>query len=274
MIKLLALILMILDHIGQILKTGVIMVNGVMPNSVRFWSRFLVIVGRFSMPLFGYCIARGYYHYRENGNVKKYFKNLSIVAVLSQVPYWILRYEMNCKINLVSGLKEKIPIFEGFLFNICFNWLVALTLLCVLNEINFSFNEPLNNFLSKRNLIFMFLAIAICVFSITSISRLEYGLYGVLFPVMFYYFCFKFKNMILLFISNFILYLIYCLERSQGFFNENASNQIFVFFAVFLIFYLQKNDKLIKLPKFIFYWFYPVHLAVLAVLYIMFFNRV
>ena len=46
MIKLFALITMVIDHIGLVF----------FPNVIIFR-----IIGRLSMPLFAYCVARGYY---------------------------------------------------------------------------------------------------------------------------------------------------------------------------------------------------------------------
>lgn len=257
MIKILALIFMVLDHIGHMLNTGI-----VMKRNAFLIANIFIIIGRFSMPLFGFCIARGYDHYLKKGNLKKYFRNIAIMALSAEFPHWFLRYKMNS----FSEYPNKIPLFHNFVFNVGFTWLVSLLLLCVLNKIkiNFSPEKGLSNSLTKKNLIFSCLAIAICIASV--FSKIEYNLYGVLYPVIFYYFYFKYNNQIVLFLCNCAQYFIYCLVYGEGLINY--SGQIFVVFVVFLILYLQKFDSRVKLPKFIFYWFYPVHLAVLASLYL------
>lgn len=263
MIKLFALILMILDHTGHLLHSGVI--KG---KNIFTIAEFLTTIGRLSMPLFAYCIARGFNHYLKTGNLKKYFINIAIMACSAQVPYWFLRYKM-----MSYGIyPQKISIFYDFAFNIGFTWLVSLLLLCVLNKINFSSktelietaNTKAANLSAKKNLIFICLTILICIFSI--FSKVEYSLYGVLYPVMFYYCCFKYDNLIVLFICNCAQYFIYCIVYGVSFINR--SGQIFAIFAVFLLLYLQKKDNAVKLPKFIFYWFYPVHFALISGLYL------
>ena len=68
-IKLLAIITMIIDHIGLFF----------FPENFLFRT-----IGRLSFPLFAWLIANGAYHTR---NIKKYFIRLFILALLSQIPY-------------------------------------------------------------------------------------------------------------------------------------------------------------------------------------------
>lgn len=262
MIKFLALILMVIDHIGHMLKSGVIYQKGAF-----VLSEVLSLLGRFSMPLFAYCIARGFDHYKKTGNMKKYFKNIAIMAILAQIPFTILKYKMSVYYNTLANSPEKISIFSKFVLNIGFTWLVALGLLLILKQLDFSNEQGFINKLTQKNILFICLAIAICVAIclVAPVCRIEYGLYAVLCVIVFYYFCFKFNSPILLLLSSGVLYLIYCAEHSIGLVNNTG--QVFATFSICSVSFLQKYDKTIKLPKFIFYWFYPLHLAILALLY-------
>ena len=68
MIKALAALFMLIDHIGMIL----------FPQAY-----VLRIVGRLSMPLFAYSVARGFYYSDTKGKAKRYARNLLIFAVVS-----------------------------------------------------------------------------------------------------------------------------------------------------------------------------------------------
>lgn len=98
MIKLIALITMLVDHIGAIFFPDIIILR---------------IIGRISMPLFAFCIARGYYYSKQKGTLIKYTKNLLLFAVISEVPY------------LFS--------FEGL--NIGVTWLLSIILLTVIDTL-------------------------------------------------------------------------------------------------------------------------------------------
>lgn len=68
-IKLLAILFMIIDHVGSIFFPQII------------WFR---IIGRLAFPLFAWLIANGAYH---TTNIKRYLLRLFIVAVIAQTPY-------------------------------------------------------------------------------------------------------------------------------------------------------------------------------------------
>lgn len=97
MIKILACVFMVIDHIGLI-----------------FFPQYeaLRIVGRLSMPFFAYCIARGI---KYTKNIKSYLKRVLEVAVISQIPYCIMEKE--------------------FKLNICFLWLIGISCITVLNKL-------------------------------------------------------------------------------------------------------------------------------------------
>ncbi len=69
MLKLIAMISMVFDHVGDVF----------FPDAV--WMRY---VGRIAMPLFAFCIAEGYIH---THNRIKYLIRLCIFALVSEIPF-------------------------------------------------------------------------------------------------------------------------------------------------------------------------------------------
>lgn len=75
MLKLLAILTMVIDHLGYVF----------FPE--QEWMR---AVGRLTMPIFAYAIARGFFYTRDK---KRYLLQLSILAVISQIPFMLLFHE-------------------------------------------------------------------------------------------------------------------------------------------------------------------------------------
>ena len=71
MIKLIAAVCMLVDHIGYIF----------FPEQL-IWR----LIGRISMPLFAYSIARGYEYSRQKNTIPRYVKKLAAFAAVSQLP--------------------------------------------------------------------------------------------------------------------------------------------------------------------------------------------
>lgn len=92
MLKLIALLSMLVDHLGYVF----------FPEQT--WMRD---VGRLSMPLFAYAIARGF-HYTSNR--KRYLLQMGALALISQGPYMLLFH-------------------EGWTLNMVFPWTLALVAL-------------------------------------------------------------------------------------------------------------------------------------------------
>lgn len=88
MIKILACIFMIIDHIGLLF----------FPQSL-----VLRLLGRVSMPFYAYCIARGIKHTKD---YKNYLKRVLLIAVLSEIPFCIMVKEIR--------------------LNICFLWVIGI----------------------------------------------------------------------------------------------------------------------------------------------------
>lgn len=135
MIKLLACLFMLIDHVG-----------------LMFFPRYYVLrmIGRLSMPLYAYCIARGakYTH-----DINKYAVRVLKVAVIAQIPYMLM----------VKELK----------LNICFLWLIGLLIIKY-------YKEPVKKQLK---------ALATCgAVTLCAIIPVDYRAYGLVYMLITYFF--------------------------------------------------------------------------------------
>ena len=102
MIKLIAAVCMVIDHIGYIFYPDMLI-----------WR----LIGRLSMPLFAYGITKGYDHSQRKGTLHRYLKNLVLFTAVSQIPFY-----------LMMG--------EGW--NIGLTWVFSLLLLMILERTDIS----------------------------------------------------------------------------------------------------------------------------------------
>lgn len=72
MLRILAYIAMIIDHMGVCF----------FPNAM--WLRG---IGRISAPIFAYGIAAGYWHTKQKGSAERYLLRIGVFALASQLPY-------------------------------------------------------------------------------------------------------------------------------------------------------------------------------------------
>ncbi len=92
-IKIIACITMVLDHIKYVYEP-----------SVNFVTLYL---GRISFPLFAFLVTEGYFH---TSNIKKYFQRLITFGIISQIPFMIFRMYvgnwmmLNIMFTLILGL--------------------------------------------------------------------------------------------------------------------------------------------------------------------------
>lgn len=168
MIKLIAAACMLVDHIGYIF----------FPEQL-FWR----LIGRISMPLFAYSIARGYEYSRQKNSMPRYIKRMAVFAAVSQIPYYLM---------------------AGNGWNIGFTWLFSLLLL-------FSIDREDRSRFVKGIEIIAILAAAFLV-------NIDYGIYGVLMPLAMRQR--KYYNM---FLSVVVLWAIYTLMNGIAGFIQIAS---------------------------------------------------
>ncbi|AJD93539.1 hypothetical protein JMA_42220 (plasmid) [Jeotgalibacillus malaysiensis] len=200
-LKWLAIILMLIDHIGAVLYP---MEDG--------WR----IIGRLAFPLFAFQLAIGFDHTR-NHTVQ--LRNLLIFGLLSQVPY-MLAFEPS-----------------EWTFNIFFTLAIGYAVILAIQEEQYLY-IPL-------------------LVSAGYLIPVDYGIYGVLLPIFFY---FLRKSPVLLFIAFTFSTVLYGLLLSP--------TQLYAILAFPLIFLLPYLPHIsIKTSKWFFYWFYPIHIMILYIIH-------
>ena len=240
MIKIVALFTMLIDHIGAVFFPAQLMYR---------------YIGRIAMPLFAYCIARGFY-YTKNRN--KYMGLILIFAMVSQIPYRFMLVAVGSS--------------NPTTLNILFTWFLALMFLRGLEGIK-----------TSHPLVSVFLLITPVVFPF--FVRVEYGIYGVLTPLVFYLPMFygkdkesiannqevnnskkipvvhSLKDYIIVTILLSALMIVYISSM-----NRIIYWQLIAILAVPFIPLLFGIDRKVPLPKIFAYVFYPGHIALLVLI--------
>lgn len=123
-LKIIAIITMIIDHIGYYFASYI-------PSSIYL---ILRIIGRTSMPIFCYLLVQGFFY---TSNFKKYILRIFIVAVITQVAiFGVSIYDNNSK-NLSVNTH----------LNILFSYTLSLITLWIIHEKNivkkFTYNQKM-----------------------------------------------------------------------------------------------------------------------------------
>jgi len=187
---------------------------------------WLRIIGRLSFPIFAWLIAEGVFYTK---NLKKYFKRILAFAFISQIPYGLL--------------------FNTFILNVLFTFSLSILLLAIISD---------KLKLSSVQRILAFYFIFILSFFVDG------GFFGLLLPVIFYYFKTDRKLQTILAAG-----LIAVFTLSQYLLSNHLQIQpvtpifiqLFSVLSLPLIFlYNQKQGPKLK---YFFYIFYPLHLGIL-----------
>ena len=304
MIKFVAAIFMLIDHVGLILMQDM--------HDMQDIYIILRVIGRLSMPMFAFALARAF-RFAGNGGIferKPYFYRLLIFAIVSQVPFYLF---MGPGLNI--GFTWLLFISSSL--NIGFTWLLAFFLMCMI-----TYKSAINKYL-------FYVGVA-AVLTMSVLLPVDYGLYGVVYPAMFYYCYYKFKkpayafagSALLLaiqvvlddshFIQAFVVLatpLVLLLEntdrtkrgtsstdRTEGdtsrfiifrlviyylsflllviwvVLDNRHSIQAFAVLAAPLVLLLEKHDKKILIPRWFYYVFYPAHITILGLVKYWFFT--
>lgn len=114
------------------------------------------LLGRMSMPLFAFCIARGV---RYTHNIKNYLFRILLIALVSQIPYMVMIRE--------------------YKLNICFLWAISIGFIWACKAIKCPYRR----------------LIVLCIFLIAcTLIPMDYGLYGFLYVIILYCYAFEPNN--------------------------------------------------------------------------------
>ena len=229
-LKILAMVLMLLDHLWATIVPG---------------NQWMTNIGRMSFPIFAFLIVEGFIH---TSNFKKYLKRLFVFALISEIPF-----------NLIYAGSWIFPFHQNVLFTL------LLGLLCI-NEIDLmnkttSFKFKLVSIL--RIIFFLLISIigfvdygltgvlTIIVFFVFRNCKLSW-LWEIISLILLYIVFFKGQSIIINF-------------GSYEYFLPIQGISILSLIPIGL--YNGTKGKKSKFIQYAFYWFYPLHMALIYLIY-------
>jgi len=235
MLKIIACVLMLIDHMGAALFPEAIMLR---------------MIGRLSFPIFAYLIAIGY---SKTNSFSKYLYRLLIFAAVSQIPFSLAFSEGISIHSLYDFLKFFVgnPIPH---LNVFFTLAVGLIAIRVWDK-----GEASNNKIIAVSI----LGIAAQFFST------DYGIYGVAMILAFY--IFKDSKIKIVISQTIVFILFYASQILLMSLNYPSVSIRLIWFnqalsLISLIFIFTFNGRKGKDLKYFFYAFYPVHLLVIGLI--------
>ena len=233
MLKCLAMILMLLDHLWATIIPG---------------NQWMTNIGRIAFPIFAFLITQGYIH---TSDFKKYLKRLFIFALISEIPF-----------NLIYTGSLVFPFHQNVLFTL------ILGLLCI-NEIDkMKNNKSFKNVIIGTVKIIVFLLLGTVgfvdygltgIFTIISFyifRNFTFAWFYQLISLILLYIVFFKGQSVILNIFNFEYYLPL---QSIGILS-------------LIPIWLYNGEKGIdnKKLQYMFYWFYPAHMMLIYLIYYFF----
>ncbi|MBP3362180.1 MAG: hypothetical protein J6N52_15120 [Clostridia bacterium] len=230
-LKLIAAASMLADHMNKLIiipfgladKIGI----NILGHSIGL-PFLLGLFGRLSFPIFAFLISEGA---RHTSDIKKYICRIMIFAVISEIPF-SLAFSPG---NALQGQ------------NVMFTFLIALCAIYISGKSTEKILIP---------------AAALAAMLAAKLLRTDYGAYGVLLVLIFYYF--EKKLSIPLFAAAVIAY--YGRRISTGSVSYILEAASVIMAAVPVLLYSGKRGPRLK---WLFYIFYPAHISVLLILRIM-----
>ncbi len=234
-LKMIAIITMLIDHIGVVF----------IPGNTMLYMIFRSI-GRLAFPIFVFLLIEGFYHTR---NVNKYLTRLGIFALISEIPFDLAFYHASYRnADLIHELKSGAysTILSRMMNhqNVFFTLFLGLLLVTLMSRIEKKFSGQI----IFLNLVYAILTVIFCIFAL--LLKTDYHLAGILLIVAFYIFR---GNKLMLIISLLII---------TGMILGGIS--ILATLSVLII--SLYNGKKGKDIKYFFYIFYPAHLLILFLL--------
>ena len=257
MIKLIAVITMIIDHIGFVFFPEL---------------TILRIIGRIAMPLFAFSIARGFFYTRNKG---KYFTLMILFAAISQIPFHFMRLAgRGIEVTVSQIPYQALAAFRlDAHYNILVTWLLAMLFLLGLERL-----------LCKRCEWLMVTAgLLIGPIAASFYLSFDFGLYGVILPAIFYmtfygksvtggvskkevsFTLFDYVNVfIFVALATYLLWMDRMPDQLNGL--SDIPIQFYAVLAIPILPLTISFDHRVRLPKLFFYFSYPIHIVLLIVM--------
>lgn len=227
MIKILACLFMLIDHVGFI----------IFPDEIVYR-----VIGRLAYPLFAYQIALSI---RKTSNSNKYLYRMIIWALISQIPY-NLAFQTNLLKEIIFN-KAYVNILSLHL-NVMFTFSIAISLIIVYRKYSKVLSTPITRLVS--------IIIIPIVLLFAQLIDCDYGAYGVAMVIMFY---FLKDNLKYAGVFLGILTIIYTLIKMYIY----SETYIIQIFCMFSIYFFDIKFKRLRLNKYFFYAFYPIHIIII-----------
>jgi hypothetical protein len=256
-LKLLAIVFMLIDHIGVILV-----------SQTDNWNLYLLCrgLGRLAFPIFAFLLVEGFY---RTSNVKKYMERLGLFALISEIPFDIAFYQVRYGSTIWQDLfqnsggrfnTDPLEMVIHRLFehqNIFFTLFLGLLLMYYLKQVERKFkNQAVLCNVWEALLVICFSALAYLI-------KCDYGMAGVLVILAFYVFR---GSKLLQSVALFIITISLLCNVKYFLTTGDIINIIGLLATLAMLPISFYNDKKGKDVKYLFYIFYPGHLILLYLL--------
>lgn len=237
-LKIVAIITMLIDHIGYYLYSYL---------SFETYVTFRII-GRIAMPIFAFLIVQGFLHTK---NLKKYIFRIFELALITQICFIILHY-----INITYFPYYRNEVYR--FLNILFSYGLSLILLYILSQKKIipKYNEIINVFIKILIILLILLAYLNLEFDYgLRISFIMIGLYFIekLCPKDTWASKLKYLSLIL------IVFLLSLITVENSIICKYAMLLSLIFIAL----YSGEKGNSNKFIKYSFYFFFPIHHTIL-----------
>ena len=238
MLKLIAALTMLIDHIGMVL----------FPQYSIFR-----IIGRIAMPLFAFSVSQGFYYTHQRARSFKYLRDLLVFSLLSQGPYQYMLY--------VVGISR-------FTLNIGFTWTFSLMILLAVDDLS---GHNLRQ--QIRGVLLFLIGVAIPGF-----VAVDYGFFGIVLPLIIYLLFFNNrwllvtgangnKSLVKPGLISYVIFLLFFAVMNLLFYATGGS--VLQNYSLLVILFIPLNfmpTLAVKIPKKFFYIFYPLHILLLTII--------
>ncbi len=246
-IKLVAIILMVIDHVGLLFFPQILLFRA---------------VGRLAFPLFAWFLANGAYYSK---NTQKYLTRLFLFALVAQIPFILMNrlndpsfWELNVLFTLFLGLAAIVLMKKSKI--ILISILIVVISAGLADVLNTDYGAMgvlaiVAFYLSLKN-IKMMIILQICVFTFFNIIPMSIiiAFHGVANPIIP--------------VASFMLCGTYCFDLSLKLHSTLPAIFVIVSFVeplglLSLFFIALYNNQEGRKMKYFFYGFYPIHLFIL-----------